>query len=143
MIDLLPNGSVLYQWAIFMIAVGTLHFGIFKPVLHILEKRKARTAGDKETAKQLEGKSDEMMATCEKKLAEAKSQGLKEREARKHIAEETHQTLLKKTREEIEKKMTEIQKNIEHETKEAMLQLRQYAQEVSRDIAAKILEREV
>ena len=50
---------------------------------------------------------------------------------------------MKKTRQEIDHKMEEIRQTIEREGKETALQLKQYAQEVSREIASKLLEREV
>lgn len=143
MIDLLPNTTVLYQWLIFMAALFTLHFGIFRPVLRILEARKAKTVGEKEQAKGLEQRSEEILQFCEKKLVEARSLGGREKEERLRAGEKYVQELMKKTRQEIDHKMEEIRQTIEREGKETALQLKQYAQEVSREIASKLLEREV
>jgi F-type H+-transporting ATPase subunit b len=143
MIDLLPNTTVLYQWVIFMIALMTLHFGIFRPVLKILQERKSKTSGEKERAKTLDQKAEEMMRECEKRMEEARVLGSRQKEERRRIGGKFVEELLKKTRAEIDQKMGEVHQKIEREGREASLQLKQYAQTVSREIATKILEREI
>lgn len=143
MIDLLPNSTIFYQWVIFMIALATLHFGIFKPVLRIIAERRNRTQGARETAHSLQHRSEEMLAQCEKKIGEAKALGLEKRAAHLQAGEKVKEELLGKTRAEINQQMEKIRHQIEAETREASLQLKQYAQQISHDVASKVLGREV
>ncbi len=141
MIDLLPNETVLYQWVIFMIAVLTLHFGVFRPTLRILEERKSRTSGAKKNAKELEEKSQEMLTACEKKLEEARLVGVKKKDEIRTVGEKYAGELLKKTRAELERQMEEARQKIDQQAKEASLLLKQSIREIARDLAAKALER--
>lgn|GEM_PF-2692973 len=143
MIDLLPNITVLYQWVIFMIALLTLHFGVFKPVLRILNERKAKTTGAKENAIRLQHRSDEILDQCEKKIEQARTAGMRKREERLQSAEKIKEELLKNTRDEIDERLEKVHHQIEVETKEATLQLNQYAQQMGHEIASKLLEREI
>lgn len=126
-----------------MIALLTLHFGIFKPVLHILNEREAKTTGAKENASHLQHRSDEILDQCEKKIEQARMAGIRKREEHLQSAEKIKEDLLKKTRAEIDEKLEKVHHQIEVETKEATLQLNQYAQQIGREIASKLLEREI
>lgn len=143
MIDLLPNFSLVYQWVIFMIAVFTLHYGIFRPVLKIINERKKRTVGESDMAHELEAKSVELAAVLNKKMEEARLKGIEKKEELKSHAEKIIDGLLKKTRAELEKKMEEARRSIEMEYKEASLQLAGRSGELGHQVASKILERQV
>lgn len=143
MIDLFPNETVFVQWVIFMAALLVLNFGIFGPVQKILGERKSRTDGARERARLLDKTSQERALSIERKIEEARTAGNKQRMAIRRIGEKTAEEFLKKTRAEMDRKMEFVRQGVEKETKEASLQLRQYAQDLSRDLAAKVLGREL
>ncbi len=143
MIDLLPNITLVYQWVIFMVAVLTLHFVVFRPTLRILDERKSRTEGEKEAAHALEEKSRDLLAQVEKGMEEARQTGVRKKEELRSVAAKFSEDVLKKTRLELEKKMEETRTTVARESKEAALQLRQQARDLARDIAVKVLEREI
>ncbi len=126
-----------------MIAVVTLNWGIFKPVLKILEERKNRTVGEKEKAKAFDQRALEMTTLLEKRMEEARQIGLRRKEETRSTGEKFGEGVLKTVRLEMTQKMEELRTKIEAESKKATLQLRQYAQEISREIASKVLEREI
>lgn len=143
MIDLSINETALFQWAIFMIAFLILNFGIFRPVLRILEERKAKTVGEKETALKLNEKSQEMRTLYDKKMEEARLEGIRKKDVLRTGGEKYVDDLLKKTRGETESSMEAARGEIDRQSKEAALQLRQQARDLGREIAGKILERNV
>ena len=143
MIELLPDGTILFQWAIFITAVLTLHFGIFRPTLRILNERKVRSLGEKETAKNLDEKSQEMLVLCEKRIEEARLVGWQKKAELRSSAEKFAEDLLKKTRAELQQKMDETRGQVESESREAAFKLRQEARDLSNRIATKVLEREI
>ena len=143
MIELLPDGTILFQWAIFITAVLALHFGIFRPTFRILDERKARSEGEKEAAKNLGEKSQEMLALCEKRVEEARIAGGQKKAELRSVAEKFTEDLLKKTRAELQQKMEETRAQVESESREASFKLRHEARELAGRIATKVLEREI
>lgn len=143
MIDLFPNETVLYQWFLFMVALVTLNWGIFRPVLRILEERKKGSSGARAEAKGLEERVMELSAVCEKKLDEARLSGAKKKAEIRQMGERHVEELLKKTRQETDAKMTEVHASIEAQARETSLKLKQYSQELAREITSKVLEREI
>ncbi len=143
MIDLVPNITIAYQWVIFMIAFLVLHFGVFRPTLKIIEQRKSKTVGEKETARELETKSKGMEIIHGKRMEEARLEGIHKKDAHRTSGEKFMEDLLKKTRAEIEQNMERSRSEIDKQSKEAALHLRQQARDLGRDIAVKILERDI
>ncbi len=143
MIDLLPNPTIVCQWVLFMVAVFTLHFGIFRPTLRIIQERKNRTEGEKESAHSLESQCHDMTAQVEKRMEEARIMGARKKDERRLAAEKFTEELLKRTRGELEKKMEETRLTVEKESKEAAMQLRQQVRSLAHDITVKVLEREI
>ena len=141
MIDLLPNETIIFQWVIFMIAVVLLHFGIFKPVLRIIQERKLRTSGAKHEAETLQKKAEEMALSCETKMEQARLTGLKKMADVRNAAEKHAEEILKKVRSESEKHLEALRHDIESASLQASLQLKQYARELGQEVASKILER--
>ncbi|HSA58793.1 MAG TPA: ATP synthase F0 subunit B [bacterium] len=143
MIDLLPNATIVTQWVIFMTAFLVLHFGVFRPTLKIIEQRTSKTAGEKETARQLEEQSKAMELVHSKKMEEARLEGIRKKDVHRTNGERFVEDLLKKARAEIEQNMERSRAEIDRQSKEAALQLRQQARELGHDIAVKVLERNI
>src|SRR5262249_44819045 len=129
-IDLSINETALFQWVIFMIAFLILNFGIFRPVLRILEQRKAKTIDEKEAAQKFNEKSKEMRALYEKRMEEARLEGIQKKDALRNSGEKYVEGMLKKTRSETEQSMEVTRGEIDRQSKEAALQLRQQAREL-------------
>lgn len=143
MIDLVPNETIVFQWVIFMIAFVILHFGVFRPTLKILEARKLKTVDEKETAHQLSEKTKEMKLLYDRRLEEARLEGIRKKNELRAVGEKFVEDLLKKTRAETEQSAERTRADIDRQSKEAILQLRQQARELGREIAVKVLERNI
>lgn len=139
----MPNETVLIQWVIFMVAFLVLNFGVFQPVLRILNERRALTLGARDQAKSLDHHIQELTVQCEKKVEEARAVGNSQRMEIRRAGEKAAEELLKKTRAEVDQKLDEIRHKIDRESKGAAMQLRQYAQTISHEAASKILGREI
>lgn len=85
----------------------------------------------------------ELSALCEKKLDEARLSGAKKKAEIRQMGERHVEELLKKTRQETDAKMTEVHASIEAQARETSLKLKQYSQELAREITSKVLEREI
>jgi F0F1-type ATP synthase membrane subunit b/b' len=139
-IDLMPNPTAIVQWFIFMIAVFTLHFGIFKPTLRLIMARRERSIGARRSAGAMMKKSEEQSLIIEQKIQEARKLGYKKIEEAVHAGEKESERLLAAARDKVGQSLETLRKEIELESKEALLQLRQQSQEISRDIAKAVLE---
>ena len=143
MIDLAPNITLLYQWILFFIAFGSLHFFVFKPSLKIIEERKKQSQGSSLTAEKLVKETEEMTVLCEKKMEEARLAGIRKKIEKMEAGEKFRESLLKKIRADVDQKLEAISTKILNEFQKATSNLKTYSQELARSIASKILEREI
>jgi F-type H+-transporting ATPase subunit b len=143
MIDLLPNSTLPLMWGIFLVVLIVLNKLVFQPTLKIIEARRNQTdalAGD---AVSLIQKSQEALATYEKKIAAARVEAARSREAIIQEARKEEAQLVARARKENEGVLEEMKSQLDSERKEAMMKLKQYAQELAKSMANKILEKKV
>ncbi|MBI1909699.1 MAG: ATP synthase F0 subunit B [Deltaproteobacteria bacterium] len=141
MIDLFPNATFFVQWALFLIAFLTLRQAVFLPTLKILKARQEKTDGERQRADQLEGETEKMFLQIEAVLAQARTRGLKVKERQRGEATQHQAQVFRRVREAGQRHLQEVQKQVESRGHEVALQLRQYAQQLGRDLAEKVLER--
>lgn len=141
MIDLFPNETILFQWLLFMTALWALHFGIFRPALRLIRERGERTEGERQRAEQLMAHAESLLQACEQKIVEARTTGLKDRENRLREGEGKGREIVGQAREGIGKELDKMRHRLESSQREASLHLKQYAEELGKMIAEKVLER--
>ncbi len=143
MINLLPDITLLYQWAIFIVAVFVLNFLIFRPALRIILARRQATHGDEELAAEFEKKVGQLSLRIEKSLKEARSEGhdimVQLRQDAEHVAQDTIQAARGKMDEELQS----VREKLDQESKEVEMQLKQHAQDLSSLLAQRVLGRNV
>lgn len=139
--DLFPNETVVFQWFLFITALVALNYGVFRPVLHILQERKNRTEGERKKSEELFHRAENLLTECEKKIAEAHKAGAQEREKLLRETSEKERVFLQQRRGEVDKKMEELRSNLGRQYHEASLQLKQYGQKLGHEIAEKVLGR--
>jgi F0F1-type ATP synthase membrane subunit b/b' len=143
MIDLLPNETLPILWLIFMVVLVALNQLVFKPTLEIIEARKKSTEGLKQNDDALTDETRLMLSQYEERIAQGRFKAAKEREAIIAKAREKEQSIIQAARKENEALLEQMSSNIHQEKKEAELKLRQYAQELAKSMAEKVLERKV
>lgn len=143
MIDLMPNSTLFYQMGIFIFTFISLNFLVFKPVLRIIERRKALTAGAEKEASALDEKTQALIETHRQKMQEARSQGLTLKDKFKKEGELEAAKLAARVQQEVEASVEKARSEISRESKEAQLVLRKLSRDLSKDMAEKLLGRKV
>ncbi|MBI2082371.1 MAG: hypothetical protein HYT76_02265 [Deltaproteobacteria bacterium] len=126
-----------------MTALFALHFGVFRPVLHLIQQRKDRTSGERERVEQLNQRIETLVAQCDKRLEEGRRTGALEKERLLQEAETASREVIHSVRQEIEKEMEKARTDLDRQARSISLQLKQHAQELGREIASKVLEKGV
>ena len=141
MIDLMPNSTLFYQWALFLIALAVLHFCVFRPTLRIIAARQSATDGDEARAAEFESKSQELTVRIEENLARARRDGQQIVSRLRQQAEEEAQAFIATARQQMDEHLMKVRTSLEKETKEVELQLRQHSRDLAGQVVSKILGR--
>ncbi len=143
MIDLMPNSTLFYQMGIFLFTFISLNFLVFKPVMRLIERRKALTVGAQKEALALDEKTQGLIETHRQKMQEARAQGLALKEKSKKEGEAQAASLAARIQQDVEAKVEKARSEISRESKEAQLVLRKLSRDLSKDMAEKLLGRKV
>jgi F-type H+-transporting ATPase subunit b len=120
-----------------------LNFLIFRPVLRLIAKRKEITAGYREEAQRLESQAQELVSQVESKMTQARDSGIAQKGEVTREGEVEAQDILEQARSDLEENLQRHRQAIQSECKEAQLSLRKHTQEISREMAEKLLGRKV
>lgn len=137
------NSAVFIQIAVFICVVLLCGPLLIKPTLKLIEERRAKTEGAKVKARELEGESDARLAKIEESIAEARKAGQAEREAIRLKRVVEAESIISKARDEARKEIETMRGRIEKETENARVALKSEIQSLARDIAGRLLGREV
>jgi F-type H+-transporting ATPase subunit b len=139
MIDL--NLTLIIQLFIVLSLVVILSQIVFKPFLATLQERKERVKRAEEQARNLQQRAQELMEHYRESIAAAQAQGatIRDRIRKESLAKEME--ILQKAMEEANRMIQEIKVRITGEMEAARADLQSRAQNLSREIAARILGR--
>ena len=139
MIDL--NYTVIIQLFIVLSLVVILSQIVFKPFLTMLQERKDRVKRAEEQAIDLQHRAEELMERYRDSIAAAHAQGatIRDRIRKESLAKEME--ILQKAMEESNRMIQEIKARITDEMEAARVGLQSRAQNLSREIAGRILGR--
>ncbi len=141
MIDL--NLTVILQLAIVLVLMILLADFLFKPFMKVVEGRKDWVEGAERKARELQQRMDELMERYKDAMAAAQAEGTNLRESirRESLAKEME--ILRRASDEAGGFLEDMKKKIAEETEQARATLRQQAQNLSKQIAEKILGRAI
>ena len=139
MIDL--NLTMIIQLFIVLSLVVILSQIVFKPFLGILQERKDRIKRAEEQARDLQHRSEELMERYRESISSAHAQGAAIREKIRKESQAKEMEILQKAMEEANRSIQEMKKRISDEMEGARAGLQLQAQNLSREIAKKILGR--
>ena len=71
---IVPNATLIFQAVTFLVLMVILDKMLFKPVLRILDERKARTEGRRQNAAEAEKQAETIWEDYETKIAQARSE---------------------------------------------------------------------
>lgn len=143
MIELMPDATLFYQWALFLAAVAVLHFFVFRPTLRIIAARKSATDGDENRAAEFETKSQELAERIDENLDRARRDGQQLMGRVRQQAEEEAQGIIADARQQMDEHLMKVRTTLEKQTKEAELQLRQHSKALAGQVAAQVLGRKI
>jgi F-type H+-transporting ATPase subunit b len=135
--------SLLIQIVNFIIFLLIVNYLIFRPVVRVLDDRHQRIDGTMEQAQSMEGEIEKRLEEYETRIQEAKSQAANEKEGLRREAERLSKEIVEKAREELARDIPILRMQIASETDRVRLELQQKAQDMSRDIACRLLGREI
>lgn len=135
--------TLVFQIIGFFVLLVVLNRFLYRPVQRILEERDEKIAGSLKKAAQAEKDVAEGLVSYEKKLKEAAVKGNEERARIRQEGVEKEKVVLEAARSEAARELSSIRTEIESSKKSAIAGLGAEAKTLAREIAGKVLERNV
>jgi len=135
------NFTLIIQLAIVLSLMGVLSQVLFKPFLSTLQERKEQVEGSEKKARELQLRTEELMERYREAIAAAQAQGATIREEIRKGSLAAEIEILQKAMEKANHSIQQIKNKIAEETGSARTALKIQAQNLSREIAEKILGR--
>jgi F-type H+-transporting ATPase subunit b len=135
--------TVVVQFALFLILFVVANKLLFQPYLALRERRKTGIEGARAEAERMTAQADAKLASYEKQLAEAKSRANEEGRKIRAEAAAHDKEVTDRARAEAQKSIDEAVARMRTEAEAARLQLLPQASTMARQIASKLLGREV
>ncbi|MEN6432855.1 MAG: ATP synthase F0 subunit B [Smithella sp.] len=143
MVTVIPDYTMLIQMVIFLALVFVLNILLYKPILSIIDRRKKQLEESENEIRLFNESVEKRVAEYEEKLKQAK---VKATEAKKEIIQEganQAKNIVDVVRNEIPVMVREFQQKMDKEVEKAKLILDSHSQELSVQIAQKVLGRSV
>jgi F-type H+-transporting ATPase subunit b len=137
------DGTVFVQLAMFFIAFIVLYGLVFKPMVALLDAREEAVEGARNQAKQLDSDVQAKQATFEAELRRVRTSSGEERERLRGEGQELERRLLERVRVETQALVNEPKTRLESEANTVRAELGAQSGELARDIASRVLGREV
>lgn len=137
------DGTVFVQLTMFFVAFFVLRSLVFKPMLGLLEAREEAIDGAKEQAKRLDVEVKAKQATFEAELRKVRGASSEERDRLRAEGLELERTLLDKVRVETQNLVANAKAQLDAEAQRARQTLAAQRADLAREIASKVLGREV
>ncbi len=136
--------TVIIHLAFFLVMVYlVLNPLLFQPILRVMEERDKKVAGNLEAAREAEAAGHEAKDRFDREINEAKKTAVVEKDQARKVAEEEEARVVKAARERAGDMVAEIREKISAEYDQAKKTLQDETEAIGKDIAAKILGREV
>jgi F-type H+-transporting ATPase subunit b len=140
---LVPDGTIILHIIIILVMVYVLNATLFKPINRILEERERRTRGRSGEAKDIIQQVEEKLASYERSLREARSEGYRLMEQQRAEVMRERQIKVDAVREEVNRLAEEEKRVIRGQVEEARSTLMLDAGTLATEISSQILHRPV
>ena len=135
--------TVLVQFALFLILFWFANRLLFQPYLALRERRKAGIEGARAEAERMSAQADAELASYEKQLGQARTRANDEGRKVRAEAAAHEKSVTDASRAEAQKALDQAMTRMRAETDAARLQLLPQANQLARQLASKLLGREV
>lgn len=137
------NFTVIFQLAIVLVLMVALSNILFKPFLRVLQGRRDWIERAESKARELQQRMEELTEKYREAMTTAQAQGADIREGIRKDSLAKEMEILQKAMQEANRFLGEIKAKIQEEDQMARASLRLHAQNLSREIAEKILGRAI
>jgi F-type H+-transporting ATPase subunit b len=137
------DGTVFVQFGLFLLLYFVGKKVLFQPYLRLRERRKEGIDGARAEAERMTAQADAKLVDYEKQLAAARSRANEEGRKVRAEASAHEKDVTDKARAEAQKAIDDATAKMRQETEAARLQLLPQANTLARQIASKLLGREV
>jgi F-type H+-transporting ATPase subunit b len=127
----------------FLVLVFLLNLFLFRPIRRHLKERQDRLAAFEGDISALSDQSQGLTGEIQDKLAEARRQGVSEREGLKQDGAKSEASLLEQVKKQVEEEWATVEQKIKADMAKARKSLHAQAQSFAQLLAAKILGREL
>lgn len=140
---IVPNATVVFQIITFLILMFVLNAFLFKPMMRVLEERRARTVGRREKAAKAEARSGEIWKDYQAKIAEARTEAEKGRLELVRQGETERAMITETASAEAEKTVADLKARVAVEAGKAKEILKAEIEGMGREMAERIMGRAV
>ena len=140
---IVPNQTVLIQIGLFLFLMIALNALLFKPMLRLLEERKARTQGRREKAVEAEANAEGIWKDYQSKIADARAEAELVRKELVRQGEVERQKVTDAASAEADKTSTEIRARISADAAKAREDVRTQVEVLAKTMAEKLIGRAV
>ncbi len=137
------DGTVFVQLGMFVVAFVVLHALVFKPMLALLEAREEAIDGARDEAKRLDVEVKAKQAAFESELRRVRGASGEERDRLRAEGADLERKLLETVRTETQGTLAQSKAALDIEAQTARQRLDALRPELAREIASKVLGREV
>ncbi len=138
---MLPNLSVVAVIAAVLLLAVVLDRVLFKPLVRVMREREAAVKSAIQLAETAAEKARSAAAEFDGKLAAARTELYKQMDDRRKVADGYRGELMTKTREEVDAALAAARAQLEEQTAQARVRLEHDADQLGKEIAAKVLGR--
>jgi F-type H+-transporting ATPase subunit b len=132
------DATILVEVGLFLLCFLLLRGLIFKPLLRLLDERRAQTQGAREEAKKFEAEADVRTKTVTRAVQQAKVQASEEREQMRQQAKRREQEVLHAAKEEAARITDAARQKVAARRPEAEREAAATARELAGDIATRL-----
>jgi F-type H+-transporting ATPase subunit b len=137
------NWTVWVQLVNFFLLLGVLHVLLYRPLLQVLDRRKAALEGSRSRVAELDSQINEKMAAYQAQLHEAKVRGSQEKSALRQQAAGEEAKLLAGAHQQASERLQALKTSVAAEAEAARQALHRETEALAGQIASKILGRGV
>jgi len=137
------DGSVLIQFVVFLLLFILLKPVLLDPFLKVVEEREKRTDGAKKEAREMDERAGDIIKRYETELEKVRKVANEERERHRSEAQKLEAKILGEARAEATKASDEGKGKIQKEAESIRFELGQLSASLSKEIASKVLGREL
>ncbi len=137
------DASIIVQIVMMLILMVVLNGLLYKPIRRLLEERESRMSDIREQIESYERNAQQLVDNFNKRLAEARMAGQKERDKFKDEARAEEKRLLEESMAEAQARKEELMSGLGAEIEAARKELKEKAEAFAAEIAQKLLGRAV